>query len=167
MLIARKASLLILINLETRVTSTHRQWFSVVCNSRQRYPSAQWSNCWGLTRLRLMSSNIFSTVLTNIVVDKSTDYAIHCQYFYHSVDVKIFESFILSALRDTLRRAAIFVLLSTTARPTITANCGKHFCRREILVIWSSRANKRFICQIWFSWLVTRKIKPEVLPEWF
>ena len=37
MLIASKASLLILIIIETRVTSTHRQWFSVVCNSRQRY----------------------------------------------------------------------------------------------------------------------------------
>lgn len=59
MLIARKASLLILIIIETRVTSTHRQWFSVVCNSRQRSPSAQWSNCWGLTRLRLMSSQHF------------------------------------------------------------------------------------------------------------
>ena len=43
---------------------------------RQRYASSQWSKCCGLTRLRLASpQQILTTVMTRIVVDKSTYHA--------------------------------------------------------------------------------------------
>ena len=45
-------------------------------SSLQRYSSSQWSKRGGLTRLRLVSSQeILSSVMTNIVVDWSTDHA--------------------------------------------------------------------------------------------
>ena len=45
-------------------------------SSLQRYSSSQWSKSGGLTRLRLVSSQqILSSVMTNIVVDWSTDQA--------------------------------------------------------------------------------------------
>ena len=43
---------------------------------RQRYSSSQWSKCCGLTRRsRVSPRQILTTVMTNIVVDKSTDNA--------------------------------------------------------------------------------------------
>ena len=43
---------------------------------RQRYLSSQWSKCCGLTRRsRVSPQQILTTVMTNIVVDKSADNA--------------------------------------------------------------------------------------------
>ena len=56
---------------------TNRMWFSVVCTLiDNEYASSQWSKCCGLTRRSLVSpQQILTTVMTRIVVDKSTDNA--------------------------------------------------------------------------------------------
>ena len=85
-----------------------------------------------MTRIRVSSQQILTTIVTRIVVDKSTDnvkahsiccFVLFC-FFYHNINVKETDFFfserevefeLKMALRDTLTCAALSVLLLTTA----------------------------------------------------
>ena len=101
------------------------KWFSVVCtlidnDTRHRYASSQWSKCCGLARRS--PQQIATTVMTCIVDDKSTDHAKPhfdlCFLSQYQRQRKCFffsERELKKAFRDTLTRAALSGLLSTTA----------------------------------------------------
>ena len=68
-------SFLVMMNELSKLTD--RRWLSVVCAPiDNEYASSQWSKCCGLTRFnRVSPQQILTTVMTRIVVDKSTDNA--------------------------------------------------------------------------------------------
>ena len=91
----------------------YRMWFSVACTLiDNEYASSQWSKCCGITRLRLLSpQEILTTVVTCIIVYKSTDQAKpHFDFFFSTITTNK-ENDVFRAPAWTIDRSSVVSLI--------------------------------------------------------